>query len=191
MNSNRSEIFIVTAFPDLLKGYLSTSVLGRGIESGKLKVAAVDVRDFAPGSYRQIDDYSFGGGGMVLMAEPLEKALDAIAPKKERYVLYSSPQGVPLHQELIEDLYGISKMKRLVVMCGHYEGVDERFVERNVDLEVSLGDFVLTGGELPALAIVDAVSRLVKGVVGRERAVREDSFYSGMLDHPHYTRPAN
>ena len=94
MNSNRSEIFIVTAFPDLLKGYLSTSVLGRGIEAGKLKVAAVDVRDFAPGSYRQIDDYSFGGGGMVLMAEPLEKALDAIAPKKERYVLYPSPQGV-------------------------------------------------------------------------------------------------
>lgn len=191
MNFNRSEIFIVTAFPDLLKGYLSTSVLGRGIEAGKLKVAAVDVRDFAPGSYRQIDDYSFGGGGMVLMAEPLEKALDAIAPKKERYVLYPSPQGVPLHQELIEDLYGISKVKRLVVVCGHYEGVDERFVQRSVDLEVSLGDFVLTGGELPALAIVDAVSRLVKGVVGRECAVREDSFYSGMLDHPHYTRPAN
>lgn len=184
-------ISIVTAFPELVRSYLGASVLGRGIESGKLDVEAVDIRAFAEGEYRQIDDYSFGGGGMVLMAAPLERALEHIAPKAERYVAYPSPQGVPLHQELVEDMRRIVSRKRLVIVCGHYEGVDERFVERNVDLEFSLGDFVLTGGELPALALVDAVSRLVDGVVGKSEAVREDSFFSGMLDHPHYTRPAS
>ncbi len=184
-------ISVVTAFPDLVRSYLDTSVLGRGVRSGRLEVSVVDMRDYASGDYRQIDDYSFGGGGMVLMPGPLEDALDAIAPKDERYVVYPSPQGVQVHQEMIEDLYRVSSTKRLVIVCGHYEGVDERFIQRNVDLEASMGDFVLTGGELPALAIVDAVSRLVKGVVGRERAVEEDSFFSGMLDHSHYTRPAD
>ena len=184
-------ISIVTAFPELVRSYLGASVLGRGIESGKLDVEAVDIRSFANGEYRQIDDYSFGGGGMVLMAAPLERALEHIAPRTGRYVVYPSPQGTRLHQELVEDLRRIAARKRLVIVCGHYEGVDERFVERNVDLEFSLGDFVLTGGELPALALVDAVSRLVDGVVGKSEAVREDSFYSGMLDHPHYTRPAS
>ena len=184
-------ISIVTAFPDLVRSYLATSILGRGTRSGKLEVDVVDIRDYATGEYRQIDDYSFGGGGMVLMPGPLEAALEAIAPRDERYVVYPSPQGVQVHQEMIEDLYRISATKRMVIVCGHYEGLDERFVRRNVDLEVSMGDFVLTGGELPALAIVDAVSRLVKGVVGKERAVEEDSFFAGMLDHSHYTRPAN
>ena len=182
---------IVTAFPDLVRSYLATSVLGRGIDAGKLRVAAVDVRDFASGDYRQIDDYAFGGGGMVLMAAPLEAALDSIADRDGRYVVYPSPQGVPLHQELVEDLRRVAGTKRLVIVCGHYEGVDERFVARNVDIEVSMGDFVLTGGELPALAIADALSRLVEGVVGKARAVEDDSFFSGMLDHPHYTRPAD
>lgn len=184
-------ISIVTAFPDLIRGYLGTSVLGRGISSGRLEVEAVDIRDSAEGEYRQIDDYSFGGGGMVLMAGPLERALDSIASKDARFVAYPSPQGVQLHQELVEDICRISRSKRLIIVCGHYEGVDERFVRRNVDLEISLGDFVMTGGELPALALADSLSRLVEGVVGKGRAVREDSFYSGMLDHPHYTRPSD
>lgn len=184
-------ISIVTAFPELVRGYLDTGILGRGTRSGKLEVSVVDIRDHASGEYRQIDDYSFGGGGLLLMREPLEKALRGIAPREERYVVYPSPQGVQIHQEMIEDLHRLSETKRLVIVCGRYEGVDERFVRKNVDLEVSLGDFVLTGGELPALAIADAISRLVKGVVGKERAVEEDSFFSGMLDHPHYTRPAN
>lgn len=184
-------IAILTAFPAFVRSYLDTSVLGRGTRSGKLEISVVDIRDYATGEYRQIDDYSFGGGGMVLMPGPLEAAVDATAPRGERYVVYPSPQGVQVHQEMIEDLYRISAAKRLVIVCGHYEGLDERFVTRNVDLEVSMGDFVLTGGELPALALADAVSRLVKGVVGKERAVKEDSFFSGMLDHPHYTRPAN
>jgi tRNA (guanine37-N1)-methyltransferase len=184
-------IAIVTAFPDLVRGILSGGVLGRGIESGKLDVSVVDLRDFASGSYRQIDDYSFGGGGMVLMAAPLKAALDSVADRDSRYVVYPSPQGVRLHQELVEDLRRISGTKRLVIVCGHYEGVDERFVDGFVDLEVSLGDFVLTGGEIPAMAIADSISRLVDGVVGRREAVEDDSFFSGMLDHPHYTRPAD
>ncbi|MDR1915064.1 MAG: tRNA (guanosine(37)-N1)-methyltransferase TrmD [Synergistaceae bacterium] len=185
-------ISVVTAFPDLVRGYLASGVLGRGIDSGRLDVSVVDIRDHARRSeYRQIDDYSFGGGGMVLMPGPLESALDCVADRESRYVVYPSPQGVRLHQELVEDLRRIAALKRLVIVCGRYEGVDERFVDRCVDMEVSMGDFVLTGGELPALALVDAISRLVRGVVGRERAVAEDSFFSGMLDHPHYTRPEN
>lgn len=185
------DISIVTAFPDFVRSYLDTSVLGRGTRSGKLAVSVLDIRDYAAGAYRQIDDYSFGGGGMVLMPGPLERALDAVAPRGERFVACPSPQGVRVHQEMIEDLHRTASAKRLVIACGHYEGLDERFVKRNVDLEFTMGDFVLTGGELPALALTDAISRLVGGVVGRERAVREDSFFSGMLDHPHYTRPAS
>ncbi|MDR3279191.1 MAG: tRNA (guanosine(37)-N1)-methyltransferase TrmD [Synergistaceae bacterium] len=183
------EICVVTAFPDIVRSYMASSVLGRGVASGALEVSVIDIRDFASGDYRQIDDYSYGGGGMVLMSGPLEAAIDSAAPPDERFVVYPSPQGVTLHQELVEDLRRIAGTRRLVIVCGHYEGVDERFVERCVDMEISMGDFVLTGGELPALAIVDAVARLVRGVVGRFEAVREDSFFSGMLDHPHYTRP--
>jgi tRNA (guanine37-N1)-methyltransferase len=184
-------ISIVSAFPELVRSYLDTSVLGRGIKAGLVDVSVVDIRDFSEGNYRQIDDYSYGGGGMVLMPGPIEAAIDSVSPRAERFVIYPSPQGVRITQELVEDIRGIAGAKRLVIVCGHYEGVDERFVERNVDLEISLGDFVLTGGELPALAIIDAVSRLVPGVVGRFEAVEGDSFFSGMLDHPHYTRPEN
>jgi tRNA (guanine37-N1)-methyltransferase len=187
---NRVKISVITAFPDLVRSFVGSSVLGRGVESGKLDVDVVDLRDFGVGSYRQTDDYSFGGGGMVLMPGPLESALDSIAGRSGRFVAYPTPQGVPLHQELVEDLRSKAASKRLVIVCGHYEGLDERFVERNVDIEFSMGDFVLTGGELPAVALIDAVSRLVRGVVGKERAVEEDSFFSGMLDHPHYTRPS-
>lgn len=181
------KISILTAFPELMQNYLGASVLGRAIAAGKLEVQVVDIRDFASGDYRQIDDYAYGSGGMVLMAEPLGKALETIAGETKPFVAYPSPQGVRLHQELVEDL---ARKEHLVLLCGHYEGVDERFTAKYVDLEISIGDFVLTGGEMPAMAIVDAVSRLIPGVVGKSAAVKEDSFYSGMLDTPHYTRPA-
>lgn len=177
---------VVTAFPDFVASFLSTSVIGRAASTGALDVDVVDLRDFADGDYRQIDDYAYGGGGMLLMAEPLARAVEALAGEKA-FVVYPSPQGAVLHQEMVESLAG---KEHLVILCGHYEGVDERFIEASVDLEVSLGDFVLTGGELPALVLIDAVARLQPGVVGREEAVREDSFYRGMLDTPHYTRPA-
>lgn len=181
------KITVITAFPELMRGYLAASVLGRGIAAGKLKAEVVDIRDFSEGSYRQIDDYCYGSGGMMLMAEPLAKAVESVSGGGKPYVVYPSPQGVRLHQELVEDL---ARKEHLVIVCGHYEGVDERFTEKYVDMEISLGDFVLTGGEMPAMAIVDAVSRLIPGVVGSESSVEEDSFYSGMLDTPHYTRPA-
>lgn len=184
-----ARVAIVTAFPDLIRSYLSSGVLGRGIASGKLEVEVTDIRDFASGDYRRIDDYCYGGGGMVLMAEPLERAVDSLASREGRFVVYPSPQGYALTQELVEDLRRRAALKRLIIVCGRYEGVDERFVERSVDMEISVGDFVLTGGELPALAITDAVARLVDGVVGRKSSVEHDSFFSGMLDNPHYTRP--
>ena len=182
------KISILTAFPDLMQNYLSASVLGRGIASGKLDAEVLDIRDYAQGDYRQIDDYCYGSGGMVLMPEPLGKALESLSQDIKPYVVYPSPQGTRLHQELVEDL---ARKEHLVILCGHYEGVDERFTQKYVDLEVSLGDFVLTGGEMPAMAIVDAISRLIPGVVGKSTAVQDDSFYSGMLDNPHYTRPAS
>ena len=181
------KITVITAFPELMRNYLASSVLGRGIAAGKLEAEVVDIRDFSEGSYRQIDDYCYGSGGMMLMAEPLAKAVESVSGGAKPYVVYPSPQGVHLHQELVEDL---ARKEHLVIVCGHYEGVDERFTEKYVDMEISLGDFVLTGGEMPAMAIVDAVSRLIPGVVGSESSVEEDSFYSGMLDTPHYTRPA-
>lgn len=181
------KISIITAFPELMRSYLTASVLGRGIAAGKLDVEVIDIRDFAEGDYRQIDDYCYGSGGMMLMAEPLAKALASVSAETKPYVVYPSPQGTHLYQELVEDL---SRKENLVIICGHYEGVDERFTQKYVDAEISLGDFVLTGGEMPAMAIVDAVSRLIPGVVGKNSSVTEDSFYSGMLDTPHYTRPA-
>ena len=181
------KITVITAFPELMRNYLASSVLGRGIAAGKLEAEVVDIRGFSEGSYRQIDDYCYGSGGMMLMAEPLAKAVESVSGGAKPYVVYPSPQGVRLHQELVEDL---ARKEHLVIVCGHYEGVDERFTEKYVDMEISLGDFVLTGGEMPAMAIVDAVSRLIPGVVGNESSVEEDSFYSGMLDTPHYTRPA-
>lgn len=182
------KISILTAFPEIMRNYLGASVLGRGIASGKLEVEVVDIRDFSQGDYRQIDDYCYGSGGMMLMPEPLGKAIESLSVKGHKpFVVYPSPQGTALHQEIVEDL---SRKEHLVILCGHYEGVDERFTKKFVDLEISLGDFVLTGGEMPAMAIVDAVSRLIPGVVGKSAAVKNDSFYSGMLDTPHYTRPA-
>ncbi len=181
------KISIITAFPELMRSYLAASVLGRGIAAGRLEVCVIDIRDFAEGDYRQIDDYCYGSGGMMLMAEPLSKALASVSAAAKPYVVYPSPQGTHLYQELVEDL---SRREHLAIICGHYEGVDERFTQKYVDMEISLGDFVLTGGEMPAMAIVDAVSRLIPGVVGKNSSVTEDSFYSGMLDTPHYTRPA-
>ena len=177
---------IVTAFPDLIRQYLGCSVLGRGVASGKLDVRVVDLRDHSQGDYRQVDDYSFGGGGMVLMAEPLARAVESLSGEGKPFVVYPSPQGVPLHQELVEDL---SRVDHVVLVCGHYEGVDERVRELFVDEELSIGDYVLTGGELPALCVADAVARLLPGVLAGEESWQEESIASGLLEYPQYTRP--
>lgn len=181
------KVTVITAFPEFFRAFFETSIVGRAVERGLLKVDVVDLRDYGEGSYSKIDDYSFGGnGGMVLMAEPLALALEGV--KGDPYVVYPSPQGVPLTQETVETLFSKGDV---VIVCGHYEGIDERFVSSRVDLELSVGDYVLTGGELPAMVIIDAVSRLVPGVVGKGRSVEEDSFFKGMLDTPHFTRPSS
>ncbi len=167
---------------------LSTSISGRAVKGGLIGVKLVNLRNFGRGNYRQLDDYAFGSGGMVFAAPQLKDALASIMPDGVKpFVVYPSPQGVALSQEVIESL---ALQDRVAIICGHYEGLDERFTERYVDLEVSAGDFVLTGGELPAMMIIDAMSRLVPGVVGKGKAVIEDSFYRGLLDNPNYTRPA-
>lgn len=181
-------VSVITVFPELLEPFTRSGVIGKAVEKGILEINCINPRDYAEGSYGQIDDYAYGSGGMVLMAEPLARAVDAARGGSSSMVIYPGPQGVPLEQHLVESL---AVDEHIVIVCGRYEGVDERFVEEYVDLEISIGDYVLTGGELPAMVIVDAVARMIPGVVGQESAVEEDSFFRGMLDTPHYTRPAD
>ena len=182
-------IDIVTIFPAMFEQPLAVGVVGRGIDGGVLTVNVRDLRDFTTDRHRVVDDVAYGGGpGMVMKPEPIFRALDAIAADVGRapLVLMTSPQGDRFTQATAERW---SRAPHLVMLCGRYEGVDER-VRARVDEEVSIGDFVLSGGELAALVIVDAVARLVPGVVGDEQSVAEDSFGRGLLDFPHYTRPA-
>ena len=165
--------------------FLTTSIPGRAVKNELVNVKIVNFRDFGRGNYRQIDDYAFGSGGMLFAAPQLKDALSSTEPG---FVVYPSPQGALISQEIIETL---AHQEHVIIICGHYEGIDERFTEKYVDLEVTVGDCVLTGGEIPAMLIIDAMSRLVPGVVGKSKAVVEDSFYRGMLDNPNYTRPAD
>jgi tRNA (guanine37-N1)-methyltransferase len=180
---------IVTIFPAMFEQPLAAGVVGRAIERGLLDVTVRDLRDFTVDRHRVVDDVPFGGGpGMVLKADPMFRALDAI--ERERRgpltVVLTSPQGERLTQE---KALRLSRLPAVVILCGRYEGVDER-VRGRVTEELSIGDYVLTGGELPALVILDAVARLVPGVVGDEQSVADDSFSRGLLDFPQYTRPA-
>lgn len=180
---------IVTIFPAMFEAPLAAGVVGRAIERGALSMSVRDLRDYTTDRHRVVDDVAYGGGpGMVMKPEPIFRALDAItadAGVPPRVVL-TSPQGERFTQTTAERL---SRVPHVVILCGRYEGVDER-VRARVDEEVSIGDFVLSGGELAALVVVDAVARLVPGVVGDEQSVAEESFNRGLLDFPHYTRPA-
>ena len=182
-------IDVVTIFRSMLEQPLAAGVLGRAIERGTLDVKVHDLRDFTNDRHRIVDDVPYGGGpGMVLKPEPLFRALDAIEADRGRplTVVLTSPQGRRFTQA---DAQRLGRVEHLVLLCGRYEGVDERVRER-VTEEISIGDYVLSGGELPALVILDAVGRLVPGVVGDEQSVAEESFSRGLLDFPHYTRPA-
>ncbi len=180
---------IVTIFPAMIEQGLGVGVLGRAIDRGTIDVTVRDLRDYTTDRHRVVDDVPYGGGpGMVLKGEPLFRALDAIEAERGRplTVILTSPQGARFTQAAARRL---SAAPHLVLLCGRYEGVDER-VRARVTEELSIGDYVLSGGELPALVIVDAVARLVPGVVGDDRSVVDDSFSRGLLDYPHYTRPA-
>jgi tRNA (guanine37-N1)-methyltransferase len=181
-------IDIVTIFPRMVEQALAAGIVGRAIERGTLTVVVHDLRTFTTDKHRVVDDVPYGGGpGMVLKPEPMFRAIESITREGEpARVVLTSPQGTRFEQSVAERLSGAS---RLVVLCGRYEGVDER-VRSVVDEEISIGDYVLSGGEIPALVIVDAVARLVPGVVGDEQSVAADSFSRGLLDFPHYTRPA-
>lgn len=189
---------VLSLFPETVRAVLDSSILRRAQLKGAVHLENTDLRLFGESRYRAVDDTPFGGGqGMVLTAPVLERAMQdqlaRVGGERERLkVLYPSPRGIRMSQSVFEAFaawMAAQEGARVVLVCGRYEGVDERFIERWVDLEFSLGDFVLTGGELPALAFVDAVVRLLPGVLGDERSAREDSFSNGLLEHPLYTKP--
>ena len=180
---------VLTLFPDMIRDGFQTSITGRAVEKGLLSLDTVNIRDFSVNRHNRVDDYPYGGGaGMVMQAEPVYLAYQSVAEKlpKKPKVLYMSPQGKVFNQRMAEEL---AQEEELVFLCGHYEGIDERVLEEIVDEEVSIGDYVLTGGELPALVIMDAVSRLVGGVLHNEDSAEFDSFHDNLLEYPQYSRP--
>ncbi|MBE9042249.1 tRNA (guanosine(37)-N1)-methyltransferase TrmD [Oscillatoriales cyanobacterium LEGE 11467] len=179
---------IVTLFPDFFTSALSASLLGKAIDKGIATVNLINPRDFTKDKHRRVDDVPYGGGvGMVMKPEPIFAAVESLPVLPRREVILLTPQGQPMNQPLFKEL--AANYDQLVLLCGHYEGIDER-VMHLVTREVSLGDFVLTGGEIPALALIDGVVRLQPGTVGKAESLDAESFEDGLLDYPHYTRPA-
>lgn len=168
---------------------LNTSIIGRAMEAGYLDVQAVNIRDYSTNKHRKVDDYPYGGGaGLVMQPEPIYRAYQDVAKdmKKKPRVIYMTPQGSVFNQSMAKEL---AKEEELLFLCGHYEGVDERVLEEIVTDYVSIGDYVLTGGELPAMVMIDAISRLVPGVLNNDESAGEESFENGLLEYPQYTRP--
>lgn len=184
-------IDILTIFPGMFTGPLTESLLKKAREKNILSVGIHDIRSFAKDKHHSVDDRPFAGGpGMVMQVEPILGALESLGAakksKKKPPVIFLSPQGEPLTQAIAKE---IAALPKVVLLCGHYEGIDERLA-RWIDREISIGDYVLTGGELPAMVLIDVVARLLPGVVKESGSVEQDSFYQGLLDYPHYTRPA-
>lgn len=183
-------IDVLTLFPEAFAGPLDVSIIKRAREDGLLELVLHDIRTSATDKHRSVDDYPFGGGqGMVMRVDVLDRALSEVQGLggTRGLVVYLSPQGERLNDKLVREL---AKKERLVLVCGRYEGVDERFIEHCVDREVSIGDYILTGGELPAMVLIDAVARHIPGALGDEVSPEEESFVGGLLEHPQYTRPA-
>ena len=179
------KIDILTLFPEMFVP-LSTSIIGRAVDSGKLEINVVDIRDYTLDKHRKCDDAPFGGGaGMVMMPQPIADAIEAVDPDHLARRIYLSPKGRVFKQKVVLEY---AKLDRLLLLCGHYEGIDQRVLDLYIDEELSIGDFVLTGGEIPAMAVVDAVARYVDGVINVE-SLEQESFASNMLEYPHYTRP--
>ncbi|WP_024834621.1 tRNA (guanosine(37)-N1)-methyltransferase TrmD [Ruminiclostridium josui] len=182
---------VLTLFPELFVSVMGESIIGRAQKNGLVEINAVNIRDYSKDKHRKVDDYPFGGGnGMVMMCQPVIDAYKAITEgmEKKPKVLYMSPQGKVLTQEMAKEL---STQEHLILLCGHYEGIDERIIEEIVDEEVSIGDYVLTGGELPAMVLIDCVSRLIPGVLSTEGSFSDESHFNGLLEYPQYTRPAD
>lgn len=168
---------------------LNTSIIGRAIEAGLLEINAVNIRDYSTNKHMKVDDYPYGGGaGLVMQPEPVYRAYEDLTKdmKKKPRVVYLTPQGTTFHQEMAKEL---AKEEELVFLCGHYEGIDERVLKEIVTDYVSIGDYVLTGGELPAMVMIDSISRLVPGVLHNDDSAGDESFENGLLEYPQYTRP--
>jgi tRNA (guanine37-N1)-methyltransferase len=183
------QIDVITIFPDVIANTFEYGVVKRAQENGLLKIAVHDLRDFTHNRYRSVDDYCYGGGsGMLMKPEPLFEAVESIGSMDaDTKIILLSPQGELLTQDMARRL---SLVDHLILICGRYKGVDERVRQKLVTDEISIGDYVLSGGEIPALVLIDAVSRLIPGVLGDYESAQDDSFSEGMLDYPHYTRPA-
>ncbi|MDR2860355.1 MAG: tRNA (guanosine(37)-N1)-methyltransferase TrmD [Elusimicrobiota bacterium] len=190
-------IDILTIFPKMFVSPFSESLLARAVKKKIIEINTIDIRSFSKDKHKKVDDKPFGGGvGMVLKPEPIISAIKSLGIKKKNsfyknpyskpLVLYMSPQGKPLNTSIIKNL---AKFKHLVILCGHYEGIDERIMNF-IDEELSIGDYVLTGGEIPAMVLTDSVARMIPNVVKESDSVKNDSFFNGLLDYPHYTRPA-
>jgi len=178
---------IITIFPEMFTGVFSGGIVKRALDRGRIRIVVHDLRDFTEDKHRQVDDRPFGGlEGMVLKPEPIFRAVEAVREDGGGRVCLLSPQGRALDTELAREL---AAERQVILICGRYEGVDERVAEHLVDDEISVGDYVLSGGELPAAVVVDAAARFVPGVVGKADSVRNDSFAGGLLDYPQYTRP--
>lgn len=180
---------ILTLFPEMVMDGLNTSIIGRAIDAGLLEINAVNIRDYSTNKHMKVDDYPYGGGaGLVMQPEPVYRAYKDLEKdmKKKPRVVYLTPQGTTFHQEMAKEL---AKEEELVFLCGHYEGIDERVLEEIVTDYVSIGDYVLTGGELPAMVMIDSISRLVPGVLHNDDSAGDESFENGLLEYPQYTRP--
>ncbi len=182
-------IDIMTLFPEMCEAVLSSSVLGRARENGCVDIRCRNIRDYTLDKHNRVDDAPYGGGmGMIMQTQPIDACFGAICEEigKRPHLIYMSPQGSVLTQEKVKEL---SQMDNIVLLCGHYEGVDERIIEELVDEELSVGDYVLTGGELPALIVADSVARMLPGVLSDSASFEDESHYSGLLEYPQYTRP--
>ena len=184
-----NQYHVLTLFPEMIENGLKTSITGRAIEQGVIGLNAVNIRDFADNKHNKVDDYPYGGGaGMVMQAEPVYRAWASVTEKigKKARTIYVTPQGTTFHQGMAEEL---AKEEHVIFLCGHYEGIDERVLTEVVTDYVSIGDYVLTGGEFPAMVMIDAISRLVPGVLNNEVSAEFESFQDGLLEYPQYSRP--
>lgn len=180
------KISILTLFPEMFVS-LKTSLIGKATDKKALDIEIIDIRDFSKDKHKKCDDYPFGGGvGMLMTPQPIYDALTSIEGYKEAKKIYMSPVGETLSQSKVETL---SKVDHIIILCGHYEGIDQRIVDLLIDEEISIGDYVLTGGELPAMVLVDSVARYIPGVLGKSESTQDESFAGGVLEYPQYTRP--
>lgn len=179
-------IDVLTLFPEFFNDLRNWSIIGRAVENNILDINTTNIRDFSKNKHKKVDDYPFGGGpGMIMTPDPIYEAINSVSSLNSK-VIYLSPQGKRLDQKILNDL---SEESHLILLCGHYEGIDNRVIENYVDCEISIGDYVLTGGEIPAMVLIDGITRLLPGTLSSDKSFLDESHYNGILEHPQYTRP--